>query len=583
MINPGTVIFAIQSGIKLATKIRQITIDKAADKALTMPTGELIGDELTSAANYFFDQNPELAPEDEASQVMAYRTIMMERGIDVGTPASVTDLLRDLGPIEQVKEGMGPRPALQRLLGTVAEIAVDYFVQNPEKLGKNQSTRQVLAAFISKLDDVEFSEKLPRELIEQVMHASLTTLADHVTLIDDDKRVQVLVGGITQGLLGGYDDLPDARDQNRRSKLIKRISSSVMRGGAAAFTANIDLFMPGDKNSTKVVSYTLSALVKGIEGQEDLFTNESLERIYQSALVAVAENSKVFTDDALLGAMIQNTVKALTDKPAKAVFGQETVSAVVQAALVTVTENIETLVDTQDPGKQLLADAVTALANGLGQSLAGRASARDLLSKKQLVDLTSFVFAEVARHPEQRLHSVGNDELKTVLAQIVGSTAKALGNDPKSLINGEGYVILVQAAVKVGLQNADKLLKLDTTEVKTNILYQIIKEAADAVQQHEDPRRLVSRQVFVSTVTGILPVVSANLDPLLGNKVKEPVKVVVRFVLDQASKGPLENRINGANLAPLIQQMLLKVLRDNLDLSQAAPALEAAKILLQTL
>ena len=176
-----------------------------------------------------------------------------------------------------------------------------------------------------------------------------------------------------------------------------------------------------------------------------------------------------------------------------------------------------------------------------------------------------------------------DDELKTVLAQIVGSTAKALGNDPKRLINGEGYVILVQAAVKTGLQNADKLLKLDTTEVKTNILYQIIKEAADAVQQHDDPRRLVSREVFVSIVKGILPVVSANLDPLLGNKVKEPVKAVVRFVLDQATQGPLENRINGANLAPLIQQMLIKVLRDNLDLSQAAPALEAAKIILQTL
>jgi hypothetical protein len=297
----------------------------------------------------------------------------------------------------------------------------------------------------------------------------------------------------------------------------------------------------------------------------------------------VAENSTVFTDDALLSSMIKNTVTALTSKQAQAVFGQETVSAIVQAALATVTENIETLVDVDSPEKQVLADAVTALANGLGQKLAGKASARELLSKKQLVELTSLVFAEVARHPEQLLHRVGDDELKTVLAQIVGSTAKALGEDPKRLVNGASYVTLVQAALKTGLLNADKLLDLDTTKVSTNILYQVIKEAADAVSQHPDPRRLVSREVFVTTVTGILPIVSANLDPLLGKRVKEPVKTTIRIILDQASSGALENFVNGANLAPLIEQMLLKVLREELATSDTAAVIATAKIILKTL
>jgi hypothetical protein len=332
-----------------------------------------------------------------------------------------------------------------------------------------------------------------------------------------------------------------------------------------------------------VVKSTLSGIVKGIEGNEDLFTNESLELIYQSALVAVAENSTVFTDDALLSSMIKNTVGALTSKQAQAVFGQETVSAIVQAALATVTENIETLVDVDSPEKQVLAEAVTALANGLGQKLAGKASARGLLSKKQLVELTSFVFAEVARHPEQLLHRVGDDELKTVLAQIVGSTAKALGEDPKRLVNGASYVTLVQAALKTGLLNADKLLDLDTAKVSTNILYQVIKEAADAVSQHPDPRRLVSREVFVTTLTGILPIVSGNLDPLLGKRVKEPVKTTLRIILDQASSGPLENFVNGANLAPLIEQMLLKVLREELATSDTAAVIATAKIILKTL
>jgi hypothetical protein len=581
MINPSTVIFAIQAGLKLATKVRQIAIDKTSEKPLVTPAGLLVGDELESAASHYFDKHPELAPANEADQVKAYQTIMQ---IESGATQNVREMLKQLGPISQVKAGTGSRPALQRLLGTVAEIAVDYFTLHPDKLGKNQGSRQVLAAFISRLDEVEFSEAMPRDLIEQVMHASLSTLGDRVTLIDDDdRRVQVLIGGVTQALLGDYDQLIKASDQMQRGQLIKRISSSVMRGGAAAFTGNVDLFMPGDAKATLVVKSTLSGIVKGIEGKEDLFTNESLELIYQSALVAVAENSTVFTDDALLSSMIKNTVTALTSKQAQAVFGQETVSAIVQAALATVTENIETLVDVDSPEKQVLADAVTALANGLGQKLAGKASARELLSKKQLVELTSLVFAEVARHPEQLLHRVGDDELKTVLAQIVGSTAKALGEDPQRLVNGASYVTLVQAALKTGLLNADKLLDLDTTKVSTNILYQVIKEAADAVSQHPDPRRLVSREVFVTTVTGILPIVSANLDPLLGKRVKEPVKTTIRIILDQASSGALENFVNGANLAPLIEQMLLKVLREELATSDTAAVIATAKIILKTL
>lgn len=580
MINPSAVIFAIEAGIKVATKVRQIAIDMTSEKALVTPAGLLVGDELESAASHYFDQHPELAPANEAEQVKAYQAILQ---IESGATQNVREMLKQLGPISQVKAGTGSRPALQRLLGTVAEIAVDYFTLHPDKLGKNQGSRQVLAAFISRLDEVEFSEAMPRDLIEQVMHASLSTLGEQVTLIDDDRRVQVLIGGVTQALLGDYDQLTKATDQMKRGQLIKRISSSVMRGGAAAFTTNVDLFMPGDAQATVVVKSTLSAIVKGIEGKEDLFTNESLELIYQNALVAVAENSSVFTDDVLLSSMIKNTVTALTSKQAQSVFGQETVSAIVQAALVTVTENIETLVDADSPEKQVLADAITALANGLGQKLAGKASARELLSKKQLVGLTSLVFAEVARHPEQLLHRIGDDELKTVLAQIVGSTAKALGDDPKRLVNGASYFTLVQAALKTGLLNADKLLDLDTTKVSTNILYQVIKDAADAVSQHPDPRRLVSREVFVTTVTGILPIVSANLDPLLGKRVKEPVKATVRIILDQASSGALENFVNGANLAPLIEQMLLKVLREELATSDTAAVITTARLILKTL
>jgi hypothetical protein len=65
--------------------------------------------------------------------------------------------------------------------------------------------------------------------------------------------------------------------------------------------------------------------------------------------------------------------------------------------------------------------------------------------------------------------------------------------------------------------------------------------------------------------------------------VKEPVKTTIRIILDQASSGALENFVNGANLAPLIEQMLLKVLREELATSDTAAVIATAKIILKTL
>ncbi len=585
MINPGTIIFAIQAGIKLAGKVRDIFIDHTHEHAAELPVGDLAGNELESAAVDYFRDHPELREsggpmawvKTNADKVSAYRAIM---DIQAGKPQDVLSLIRQLGGVEQANTGFGARPALQRVVGLVAEIGIDYFALHPDKLGRNNGTRQVLESFIRNLDTVNFSESTPKILLSHVMHASLRTLHDNVTLLDDDRRLQILVGGVTQSLLEDYEALGSAAERTRRGDLIQRIASSIVRGGAAAFTGNIDLFMPADATAKTLVKTTLSGVIAGIDGKEDLFTNESLELIYKSALTAVAENSTIFTDQKLLASLIRGTVTALSTPQASKVFGKETVSAIVQSALLAVTENVETLIHADKPEQQILADTVTAIAIGLGKRLAGGATARDLLSKRQLVELTQFAFAEVAKHPEQLLHRVDDDDVKTVLAQIIGSTAKALGENPKQLVTGESFLTLVKSAVQTGVLNADKLLDLDTTSVRDNLLFQITQQAVEAVTTHPDPRRLVSRDVFVAIVTGILPVVSANLENLLDDSLKKPVKATISAALELAS-GKLQNHVNGANLPVLIECLLRQVLQDELTLTETATVISTAKLILK--
>jgi hypothetical protein len=125
-------------------------------------------------------------------------------------------------------------------------------------------------------------------------------------------------------------------------------------------------------------------------------------------------------------------------------------------------------------------------------------------------------------------------------------------------------VELMETALRVALKNTDKLLDLNSADPKTNLLYKVVAAVADAAQNGPDPRHLMDRDVFTEIVRRILPVVSANIEPLLGGNV-QPVKDAVLTALRLAGSA-LENRINGANLPQLVEGLLRGILLKDLSL-----------------
>ena len=95
-------------------------------------------------------------------------------------------------------------------------------------------------------------------------------------------------------------------------------------------------------------------------------------------------------------------------------------------------------------------------------------------------------------------------------------------------------------------------LDLDTTSPKSNVLFQAIRQAADAVLA-ADTRKMVSREVFVELVERVLPVVSGNLELLLDGE--DPVSETGRRVLALAG-GVLKTRVNGGNFPVLVEGLL---------------------------
>ncbi|MBY0274913.1 hypothetical protein K2Z84_06210 [Candidatus Binatia bacterium] len=587
MVDPELIIFAIEAGIRLGIKLNEVLIDETANRDLVLPLGKLFGDIDEANAQEFFDDHPELVRvggpyhgRSADERLVAYKAMVaINRKLDEpdGAPNAV-DVILKIQAFEQFGPGAGPPAPVRRILGTVIEIGIDYFASHPEALGKDSPARRIVQGFVLRLDEVEFAEGAPIEIAGDVLLAALHTLDENVTLLDDDERLHALLGGVTKALISELESAGSAAEFLQRKNLAQRLGSSVLRGAAGAFTDNIDLFLPGDGTARTLVESTLSQVMAGVRDQSNLFTNESLELIFRSGLRAVGENAALFSDEKVLQALIASTAKALTDGTGRTLFSEETVAAIVAGALEAVRANVDTLLDADDPRQQIVSRAVSAMALGLSAQLGIDPSLKRLLSRTQVIDLARIVFTEVAREPEALLGG-GADPRRSALAQVIGSVAAALSAKPELLLGGKELQGLVQTALQVALQNVDGLLDLDQADPRSNLLFRSLLEIASAVAESDDRRRLATRKGFVELVARVLPVVSANLAPLLSNADPLIQRTVAQAL--RLANGALRGRIDGSNLSTLVRGLLVEVVWNELDPTDDAQAEVAAMRILR--
>ncbi|MCP4396903.1 MAG: hypothetical protein GY801_06345 [bacterium] len=587
--DPTIVLFAIEAGVKLGKKVNEVLLDKTRERPLLLPVGNLFGSIKIADAVEFFDRSEnhhlvepggpyyQLSDEDK---IKAYKTI---KGINqhLGNMETMSDeaveIVANLNKFEQYQEGFGSKPVVQRLLGTFVEIGIDYAVAHPGVLIGDSATRQYIQAFISSLDETDFAEGNLDLIASDMLVAGVKVFHEDLSLVTSDKRLEALLGGITGALLDDYKNAPTLAAQDLRRDFFKRVSASILRGAVEAFGENAEIFIQGDRASQKIIRSTMIQILESLKDKEELFSNDSLEMLVKTVFHAISENVALMTDNTLLQNTIEKILSTLSASDER-IFSESTIAVILRHAIETLGENIETLIDPTDPQRQLMAEAVAAIAAGLSSSLSG-GKIQELFSTHQGIELVKIVFKEVAENPEHLLGTSRNDPGKTALAQIIASVSKALGDDPAKIINGEGALEILRDALHVAVLNADKLLDLTTDDPGTNILYQILKELFATVIQAEDPRRLFTRNVLKETVRRVMSTVSANLDLILAGRT-ELIGKVVKTVLELAN-GALENRINGETIPIVIERLLRDVLLEELDIENNNAVLEAANKALQ--
>ncbi len=597
IISAPVVLAAIEAGVRLARKGNEIIIDKTAERPLALPMGDKLPDADKAAMVDFFDlpENQALCGPggpyhnySEAKLIEVYRKAVGAAEVMSGSAGQAASVYVR---IDQFNEEAKSKPAVRRLFGTIVEIGVDYAVANPAVFGKNGNQQQLVTSFVTALKDTPFAEGSSEQVVGDLLTSALKTLSDNTDLVDDDQRTRALLGGITSALLEDVDAITSPGKKAGREKLLKRLGSSLLRGGSKAFTENPDLFWPGDGVAKSVVQSTAKQVLEGIKGKEDWFTAESLDLLFQSAMRAVGDNAEQFGTHQVIQEIIRETSTVLAkarvevqstdggEPKWKDLFGKEVAAKIVQAALQATGENMETMLRPQGAQAQFATQALAAMAGGLSKTLAGGGNVGSLFSQKQLLELSQILLAEVARNPEQLLGGADSDPKKTILAQVIASVGRSLGDDPAKLVTGEGLIALARTSLRVALQNSDQLIDLEKVSPVGNLLHQSLKQVATAILETNDPRELVSRETFVEIAQRILPVVSANVTRMVDEEDQEFVKTATTTALQLAS-GEFKGRINGANLAWLVEQMLTRALWEEVDLNEPkAVALAAMEIL----
>lgn len=593
MIPPALALFAIEAGVRLGRKINEVLVDETAQRPLLMPLGDLFGSVTEAEAMHFFAvEQPELiAPNgtcfalrnNRPKLILVYRAM---RGVEGQFGAPVVDvnakrreIVGHLSALDQFDQKFEAGNPARRILGTVVEIGVDYFAAHPEAMGRDSSARKIVHAFVSGLQETDFAEGSARDILGDLLGSALRTVGENAALIDDDRRLAVLLGGVTGAVAEDLKNAVKTEDEVARHQLFRRVGTSLLRGTTSAFVGEIGLFMPETGVAKALVQGTLTQVLKGIEGQEDLFTNDTLELIVKSALRATSENATLLSDTQGLQELIQRTTGVLADRQWDTLFSSATAGAVLHEVLEVTRENVETLIKPGQPQTQFLAQALSAMAGSLSSKLAGGGSIQDLLSRRQVLDLTRLVLNEVARSPELMLGDAKGDPKQTVLAQVIGSVAKALGDDPTLVTHGQGVIQITEIALRVALNNADTLIDTSKLNPSTNRLYKILRDVVITLSTEKDPRKLLTRPVFLDVVGRVLPLISSNVAAL--DKSPKIIGEVIAGVL-ALSRGELEGRIDGANLGFLIEEVLRRVVWDKLDMADAVKLRDTALLILQT-
>ncbi|HEY4330251.1 MAG TPA: hypothetical protein VGN88_10990 [Phycisphaerae bacterium] len=348
------VYFAIQAAIQLLKTTKNIYVDNAAGREISLPLPLGLEDPMVRAIDYgeslktgnpprhaLYEAansivTPPAAPETRRCELLKLFGQDLAQGRVKTYVAADPEELRLLAGRLAVSEwmnGHSPNPTpLQRIAGVLVELGVEYFAHVPGALDENTRAGKTVKAFLTGLESFDFQNASWDSILIDLITTALDTIKDHPELLPKDdlqhKYISTFLTGLATTMNTRLAALPavGSMDAVDRMKLYSQMllrSALVSAGNAALNTPGVvNISNPGVDELAHQAGAALLDLLLGDTGPGGAFdvsaalrrtlSADAADKLLQGALKVAAEHPDLFgTKNALLQQWIKDLFTGL--------------------------------------------------------------------------------------------------------------------------------------------------------------------------------------------------------------------------------------------------------------------------------
>lgn len=499
--NPEIILFAVQAGIRLGKQIQRAYIDNLKRSELILPLPSFpSGVDKTSALNFFESASSEYVKDyissnerikellDKAKkqkllikkEIEEFCAIYQEMwAVEVAekgefyTEGILGQDMIALTRVRQWQKGTDPNPsALQRIAGTVIEIAVDYYVHIPGALNENSSHSKALKGFLLAIDDLSFAETPVEEIAPSLFVAAIETISQTPELLTGDEKAQDLIESITKGMVL---DLKEKIEQIRKVgpgdlQAEERVRSwgelifrSVLSNAGETVLSNPAKFL-GEMTPAKseMITSVGKALMDVILNTklDAYFSQESIDKVVKAMLKTIGEHPELL---GLRNEGFRNILSQIAKDLAASskALDPDILPEVMRLVLEKTARNLDLLWqpgDDSDAAKHLLIIASRELLNALAQPR-GDDAWKPRLTKRQIMEILEVVLDEVVNNPEWVSGQAG-----IALKDVLEGTLEVLS---KHSLSSESCVKIIRSVIKAVALRKEFIEKVPIGEDET--------------------------------------------------------------------------------------------------------------------
>jgi hypothetical protein len=511
--SPQTIVFGIQSIMRLGNAARRAYQDKAIDADIVLPDidtatletpqrallilQDAILDGRLVEAQWTGDHDLVNGNDASAAGLAAQiRVIEIATKLDAGFEQSLT--ADGLAVLSQWSSAANRQTPLGRIGIELADIALDYIGANPSLFGADgngarliKSVAVNLAELLPDADDptapgVNFASGAIRIFVEsglRVVNNNIDEYIDETHLQDVATSILTPLIDAVANPVGGNQPWYDLRDE-----FLGPISAAAID---ALARNQVAILGDGFKLDSGFGALTQSVLVSIKDnGLQDDFGKQGLVRVYGSMLDTVMTQPDLFLGDAdskadhLVTKILLDSAATLKSKTPP--FNKSLGVELVASALETVSANAAALVPNLDAeqwtesvadiSEVIIREVSTGLASGLASG--DPVSFQRIFSNDQAAELIHIIVADVAATP-----GLVADGQSPEIRALVEIMARAMAAQNGRLFSADNWLDVAAIATREVASNPNRLVKLDQQDAEQQLLYQLISEVMNAAAE----------------------------------------------------------------------------------------------------